>query len=213
MTLSSAARLLEALRLLEQAIERDPRYGPALSYAALCCHRLLLGSEDPEVLAVAAFVIGIRGDDTDVAVSLVDRALALNPSFALGWYWSGVLRVAAGYPDLALEHFETFLRLSPRERPSSHLTGIGMALFMKRRFEEAAAKLVESLEQAPNFTISLRYLAACHAHLGRLDEARDVVARLRAITPVTMPTGTVSRDPEQRELLLSGLRLAASEES
>ena len=30
----------EALRLLEQAIARDPRYGPALAWAAICCHRL-----------------------------------------------------------------------------------------------------------------------------------------------------------------------------
>jgi hypothetical protein len=42
-----------------------------------------------------------------VAVSLIDRALALNPSSALGWYWSGMLGVIAGHPDLALEHFDT----------------------------------------------------------------------------------------------------------
>jgi adenylate cyclase len=225
-------RIRRALDLLGQAIERDPRYGPALALSALCHHKLQdagdsethrgpavdlarralqAAPEDPEVLAVAAFVLGVRGDDTDVAVSLVDRALALNPSFALGWHWSGILRVVAGYPDLALEHFETFLRLSPRERPSAHLTGIGMALFMNRRFEDAAAKLLGSLERVPNFTVSLRYLAACHAHLGQLAEAREIVCRLRAITPVVMPTGPISRNPEQRELLLSGLRLAMGE--
>jgi len=178
-------RIRRALELLGQAIERYPRYGQALAEAAHCHHQLLdagddethrglavdfarralqAAPEDPEVLAVAAFVLGIRGEELDVAVSLVDRALALNPSFALGWHWSGVLRVIAGRPDLALEHFETFLRLSPRERPSVHLTGIGMALFMNRRFEDAAAKLLGSLERVPNFTISLRFLAACYAH-------------------------------------------------
>jgi TolB-like protein/class 3 adenylate cyclase/Flp pilus assembly protein TadD len=225
-------RIRRALDLLGQAIERDPRYGPALALSALCHHRLQdagdsethrgpavdlarralqAAPEDPEVLAVAAFVLGVRGDDTDVAVSLVDRALVLSPSFALGWHWSGILRVVAGYPDLALEHFETFLRLSPRERPSAHLTGLGMALFMNRRFEDAAAKLLGSLERVPNFTISLRYLAACHAHLGQLAEAREIVCRLRTITPVVLPTGPISRNPEQRELLLSGLRLAMGE--
>src|SRR5262249_31806488 len=34
--LSSTRRLREAIRLMEQAIERDPRYGPALAYAAVC---------------------------------------------------------------------------------------------------------------------------------------------------------------------------------
>ena len=123
------------------------------------------------MIAVAAFVLGVLGEDGDVPISLVDRALALNPSFGLGWYWSGVLRIIAGHPDLALEHFETFLRLSPRERHSAHLTGIGMALFMKRRFEDAAAKLLGSLERVPNFTVSLRFLAACYAHMDRLEEA------------------------------------------
>jgi len=45
----------------------------------------------------------------------------------------------------------------------------------------------------------------------RLDEARAIVAQLRAITPVVIPSAMPYRNPEQRELLLSGLRLAAGE--
>ena len=41
MLLSSAKQIPEALRLMEQAIARDPRYGPALALAAFCCFRLL----------------------------------------------------------------------------------------------------------------------------------------------------------------------------
>ena len=46
----SAARFPEALRLAEQAIARDPHYGPALAWAAYCCIRLLRDnrSEDRE---------------------------------------------------------------------------------------------------------------------------------------------------------------------
>jgi adenylate cyclase len=49
MFLSTARRIPEALFLMEKAIARDPRYGPALAWAALCCYRLLLDgrSEDP----------------------------------------------------------------------------------------------------------------------------------------------------------------------
>ena len=55
-----------------------------------------------------------------------------------------------------------------------------------------------------------RYLAACYAHMGQLDEARDVVARLRAITPAVIPPRILYlRNAEHRELYLSGLRLAA----
>jgi adenylate cyclase len=50
MVWSSARQIPEALRLTEQAIARDPHYGPALAWAAVCCNRLLLNgrSEDPE---------------------------------------------------------------------------------------------------------------------------------------------------------------------
>jgi hypothetical protein len=47
--------------------------------------------------------------------------------------------------------------------------------------------------------------------MGRLNEAREIVARLRAITPVVIPDASFLRNPEHRELLLSGLRLAAGE--
>ena len=47
--------------------------------------------------------------------------------------------------------------------------------------------------------------------MGRLDEARAIVARLRAVTPVVVPRDLPFRNPEDRELLLSGLRLAVGE--
>ena len=175
------------------------------SACAICRSRRLIA------LALAAFVLGYFGEDIDVAIGLIDRGLTLNPSFARGWHWSGILRVFAGQPDLALEHFETFLRLSPRDRRANYLHGIGEAYFFSRRFDDAAAKLLESLERAPSFTVTYRVLTACYAHLGRLDEAREIVRRLRAITPVVVERATRYRNPEHRELYLSGLRLAAGE--
>jgi hypothetical protein len=47
--------------------------------------------------------------------------------------------------------------------------------------------------------------------MGRLDEARDVVERLKTIAPVVVPRVVPYRNPEHRELFLSGLRLAAGE--
>jgi hypothetical protein len=47
--------------------------------------------------------------------------------------------------------------------------------------------------------------------MGRLDEAQEIVRQLRAVTPVIMPNATHWRNPEHRELFLSGLRLAAGE--
>ena len=54
-------------------------------------------------------------------------------------------------------------------------------------------------------------LAACYAHMGRRDDARETVERLRAITSVVMPRTIPLRNAEHRELYWSGLRLAVGE--
>ena len=64
-------------------------------------------------------------------------------------------------------------------------------------------KLLLAIQEAPAFPVPYRWLASCYAYMGRLDEARDVVRRLRAISPVVVPPATQFRNPEQRELLLS----------
>jgi len=49
--------------------------------------------------------------------------------------------------------------------------------------------------------------------MGHLAEARSIVARLRAITPQILPSAAQLRSPADRELFLSGLRLATGEEA
>jgi adenylate cyclase len=78
-------------------------------------------------------------------------------------------------------------------------------------FDEAAAKLLLAIQDHPGFPSSYRHLAACYAHMGQLDEARAIVSRLRTITPLVVPSESPFRNPEDRELYLSGLRLAAGE--
>src|SRR2546423_2204715 len=120
MDVSSVKQTPEALRLIEQAIARDPRYGPALAWAAVCCFRLLadgrsedpaadrrkganfarealqVAGDDPGVLANAAFALAYFGEDIGAMMALADRALVLNPNFARGWHISGSLRMWAG---------------------------------------------------------------------------------------------------------------------
>jgi adenylate cyclase len=127
---------MRALDLLMQALKRDGHYGMALALAAQCHLMLDINgwSEDPQrsrqdsidlarralqvagdnanVLAFAAHVLGYFESDKDPAVTLIDRALDLNPSYATGWVRSGWLRLWAGNPDLAIEHFEKSLRLN-----------------------------------------------------------------------------------------------------
>jgi TolB-like protein/class 3 adenylate cyclase len=222
-----------AFDLLRRAIERDPQYGSALALAADChmnfhvngwtsdpesnrCEgidlarrALRVASDDPGVLGRAAHVLGYFGEDIDASIELIDRALALNPSFARGWVISGWLRLWAGQPELAVSHLETSLRLSPHARRAGTFMAIGVAHFFARRFEEARAMLLRSLQEHSGWAPTYRFLAACHAHLGRLDEAQETIRRLRSVTTLVVPTAEHWRNPADRELYLSGLRLAA----
>lgn len=236
---SAAARHVPAaLALLEKAIARDPDYGPALGLAANCHMRLCMdgsskdpaadagkGAEyawraleaapdDPDVLANVAQPLAYAGEDIRRALGLMDRALALNPSFARGWYMRGILNCWAGELELAIEEIETARRLSPRGRFGTAWTAIGNALVFGERFEEAIEALQLAVLEDPSFAPNHRMLAICHAHLGRLDRARAAIARLPAATPLVLPNlarsyRAMARVPEHRELALAGLRRAA----
>jgi TolB-like protein len=235
MFFTSARQIPDALCLLEQAIERDPGYGPALAWAAVCCLRLCMdgssddlqadsrkgtdfarrslqvAGDDPGIFANAALALAYFGEDIGAMMNLVDRALALNPSFARGWYVSACLRLWAGRPEFAIKHAEASLRLSPRAQVGFSYTIIGGALFFERRFEEAVPMLLLAIQEDPDYPPPYRYLASCYAHLERLDDAGKIIRRLRAITPLVVPTYNQIRNTNHRELLVSGLRLAAGD--
>jgi TolB-like protein/DNA-binding response OmpR family regulator len=225
---------LEALDWLSQAIKQDATYGPALALSALY-HTALSATgwaEEPETarqtaislarravrnagddaatLGRAAYVLAYFGEDIDAATALIDRSLQINPSFADGWLWSGWLRLWAGLPDVAIDHFERSSRLNPRAPLGGKLMATGVAHFFARRLDQARTILSLSLQQHPNWVPTNRFLAACYAHLGQLDEAKITIERLRGLTPVVLPSADNWRDLEQREFYLSGLRLAMS---
>jgi adenylate cyclase len=226
---------LEALELLSQAIKRDATYGPAFALSAVY-HMLLKANgstDDPaatrqkaiwharraaryagadaSTLGQAAWTLAYLGEDIDVATALMDQSLRINPSYADGWRWSGWLRLWEGSPDVAIDHFEKSLRLNPLEPQSGTLMAIGVAHFFARRLELARTMLLRSLQQHPDWIPTNRFLAACYAHLGQLNEAKTIIERLRALTPAVLPNADNWRDPEQRAFYLSGLRLAIGE--
>jgi adenylate cyclase len=235
MLFKSAKEIPRALALLEEAIARDPNYGPALAFAAHCCMRLCmdgsskhsesdrrkgieyarralrLAGDDPGTLANAAMALATLGEDIGAMIALVDRALKLNPSFARGWHISSMLRSNAGQSNVAIEHAEISLQLSPRGGIGSPFLNIGTSHLLSRRFDEALAALVLATQELPSdFPGPYRLLVACCAHMGRLDEAREVLQRLRGMTPAIENFSQI-RNSEHRELLLSGMRSASGE--
>jgi TolB-like protein len=230
---------LAGLELIGKAIEREPDYGRALALAAHCHmtiqvnnwgqdpdanrrssvdlarRALRVAGDDPSVLAVAAYALAFFGGEIDTSLELIDRALALNPSFARAWLNSGWLRLWAEHPDieLALSHCETALRLSPRDASTGALLPMGLAHFFAHRFEDAVKMLLRSIQQQPNWPPAYRFLASCYAHMGRIDDAREAVEKLRTLTNLVVPNASHWRNKEIREFYLAGLRLASGEES
>jgi tetratricopeptide (TPR) repeat protein len=224
-----------AVLLLDEAIRRDPGFGAALGLAAQVRLMMLnagltddpertrgesvgfareavrVAPDDPAALCWGGFALGYCGEDIDAAVALLDRSIALNPGNAQAWLRSALLQVYAGRLEQAIERAETAMRLNPRANTSLHLTAIAVAQFFARRFELAAGKLATAVQQSPSYLTPYHFLAACYAHMGRLDEARQVIEQLRLVGPVDPPRVAQWRVPEHRELLLSGLRLAMGE--
>jgi adenylate cyclase len=167
--------------------------------------------EDADTIAIAATVLGYFGEDIGTMAALADRAVSFNPSSARGWYLSGVLSLWAGQPDAAIERVVKSLRLSPRARVGTQHNVIGYAHLFQRRFEDAAAALLLAIQEHRANPQSYRGLAACYAHMGRLDEARQVLERLKALNSPILPEVERYHRLADREVLLSGVRLAMGE--
>lgn len=229
---SSRARVQRSLKLLERALVLDPSHGPALADAANClqifdvngwtddraanrdralalARRAVQVSSCPEVVATAAFVSAYFGADTDAAAALVDQALALNPSFAQGWYMNGMAWLYAGKSDQAVDCFGKAIRLNPRDQIARRSdAGLGFAGLFTRRFDEAIPTLRLIVQEFPHWATPYSVLASCYVHRGFLRDAEVVSHQLKVADPSAAPNGVQFRNPQHRELLAPGLVLA-----
>jgi TolB-like protein/class 3 adenylate cyclase/Tfp pilus assembly protein PilF len=198
----------EAVRLFHKAIELDDGYSSAYGMAAWCYARCKLngwtddqsaetldaerlakraiecGNDDAVALASSGIAIGYMFDDFERAVSLMDRAQALNPNLAMAFHLSGWIRCFVGQPDLAIKHLERAVRLSPLDpqRPGM-LAAIAAAHFTAGRFDIAASLSTKAmLEQSNNFIAAL-VAAASNALAGDLDAAKKAIGLVRASDP------------------------------
>jgi TolB-like protein len=226
----------EALRLAYKAIELDPRYGAAYARAALCINgkkhprwmidpqqetaeavrlarlAVVFGSDDEVALAAAALVLGYLVGELDAAAPLVDQAVELNPNSAFAWSVSGWLRLYMGNHELAIEHQNRAIRLSPRD-PNRRImiSMLGAANLYLGRFETAEQFASEAVQLTNGHLATLRLFACSLAHQGKLDQARSVGRRILSLDPTFRLSGASQLAPLRKEdlaLLVEGLRLA-----
>jgi adenylate cyclase len=148
--------------------------------------------------------------DSESAIEMADRAVALNPNSFTAWHARGMVYRNAGQPEEAVRSFERAIRMSPLD-PTLHraLVGMGWALIELGRFDEAIVAGKKAQRQNPSHSATYRCLASAFAHLGRDAEARAAAVRLFEIDPATTISAFIARGGlSNAKLLIEGLRKA-----
>jgi len=200
--------LASAVRCLEQALEIDPNYAPALALYAICqswrrvqgwmhnpdieiargvqmaARAVELARDDANVLSMAAYTDWQLTMDAGRAGELAHRSLVLNPNSALGLMIAGWIEAGNGDHAKAIELFQRAQRLNPRDpRGWFVVTGMAFAHLFAGQLETATSLARTALAQSPRSAITLRVLAAGLALSGRQAEAAEVARRLLAVHP------------------------------
>ncbi len=192
----------EALRLLDKAIELDPRFAQAYAWKACTLGQAIEfgfreGAQELEDQALEAINIALSLDENDVechrllceinldrqqldqAVIHGERALARNPNDPRIVAQKGELLTWLGKPDEGAEWIRKAMRLDPHGAPArAHL--LGRALYGSRRYADAVGAFRQIT--APRYS-HLVNMAACYAQMGRDAEAREQAAAALRLKP------------------------------
>jgi adenylate cyclase len=217
-----------ARALFERAIDLDPSYGLAHAYLALALLVEHGYEEAPDAIKDRALELALtalrldpgdgRGHQVlaqaylargafDQAMSHAERSIALNPNDATGVEQLGLIAIRAGRAAEGIDLVRQAMRLNPYH-PDWYWTDLAIGLYAARRYAEAldANRRIAAWKSPAH----LARLAACHAQLGDLDEARAQAAELLRLKPdfriSALTSSYKNRDDVEHEL--DGLRKA-----
>jgi TolB-like protein len=198
----------EALSSLYRAIELDENFAVAYGLAARCygqrrgggwiadlplaaaeTEKLVrraakLGQDDALALGMAGFGLSFVVEDWKGGDVLINQALALNPNLAWLWLNSGWVKASIGEPELAIEHVNRAMRLSPNDPQRFSMYGaLGMAHFVAGRYTQALTFAEVGARSFPEFIFIRCLAAASAAFAGRLEEAQQAMLILRRLDP------------------------------
>jgi len=215
--------LLKALDWFERAIDADPDF--ARPQAMWVCARsnlpefdwdegeqrtqraLELDPNDPEANRIMGSILMHRRA-FDAARQFHEKAMALSPADAYIKARSAAFFNFAGEPERALALLDEAAELDPF-LPVWCVEERGAALYHLGRYDEAIGAALGLTFQTRR---SRLYRAASQVALGRLEQAREIVAEARAVAP-DLTTGFILqhefyRDPAVRDLLIERLAVA-----
>ena len=224
----------EARRLFRKAIERDPNYASA--YAGLGNtfeNAVLYGwTGSPQATMQRAYDLAqkaIAVDDSsaeghrlagaiylvrrqyDLALVEIERAIAYNPNDAVNYARQGGVLLYSGRPDGAIFSLETALRFDPLMDPAQ-LTHLGLAYYLKGRYEDAAKILERVSGLDPDYLYAHTILAAVYGQMDLQANAARAAHAVRRLNPFfstdEFRSRSLFRDPADAARVDEGLRKA-----
>jgi adenylate cyclase len=124
------------------------------------------------------------GGEFETAIQAGKRAVALSPSFALGYLVLGAAHLYAGQPKEAIEPLEHGLKLSPYDPQNfSWLLFLGLAYYFAGDPQQGLSTTRRALSLRPHWHNALKLLLICCASLGDLQQARSGASELQASDP------------------------------
>ena len=155
---------------------------------------------------------GLTGQGRE-AISAYRLALQLNPNSSGCHFYIGISHALAGRPDDSIASLEKAMQLSPQDPQMwSYLWSMALAHLSAERHEEAVEWARRSLQRKADWPLTFTTLAAAHALLGQIDEARVAVQELLELSPGFSLAGVMpflsTADPSFVDRYLGGLRKA-----
>lgn len=115
----------------------------------------------------------------DIAEMRYTQALSVNPNESLAWLLKGTMNAFMGRGNLAVDHTQRALKLSPLDPLRYFFDSLSAtALDSNGQYEEGILHAMRSLKANRAHTSTLRILTILLVRLGRIEEARKVAAEL-----------------------------------
>jgi len=223
----------------QQAIDLDPSFAggytglsDAQTRAAGVYGRRTLAEIENSVFALARRAVTLDGNDAEArtclalqlmrrgnyqgALAELELALAVSPNLASAYGSLGAVLMWSGDPKKGREALENSIRLDPRNpNMNLRLLDVAISFYLSREYDAAVEAAKSGIRAYPDFSNTYRWLASALGQTGRIEEAKEALAKAIAMAPASFDMFVRRRvpwhRPEDHAHMLEGLRKAGWE--
>ena len=225
-----------AEKFFEQAIDFDPSFAgghTGLAYAQVRAagmygRRGLSEIENP-TFALARRAVALDGNDAEARTCLAEQllrcgdyqgalaeaelALAISPNLADAYGILGAALMWSGQPREGRAALQKSIRLDPRHpNLNLRLVDITISYYLSREYDASVEAAKRGIRSFPDHSNQYRWLAAALGQIGRIEEAKEALAKAIAMAPAAFDMFVRRRvpwhRPEDYAHMLEGLRKA-----